>query len=83
MLNKLPGRHTNGGLGVGFIDNLENRERLRLEAEKGWLRGFVLYVLMILRIWIGTVYSHRFHGNSWDTIPNIKVLAGMYLTMRM
>jgi hypothetical protein len=32
------------GLGVGFRDNAEYEMRLRLEAEKGWLRGLVLYV---------------------------------------
>jgi CelD/BcsL family acetyltransferase involved in cellulose biosynthesis len=32
------------GLGVGFCDSEEQRKRLRLEAEKGWLRGYVLYL---------------------------------------
>lgn len=32
------------GLGVGFVNNPETRERLHLAAHKGWLRGYVLYV---------------------------------------
>lgn len=50
------------GLGVGFIDNTENRQRLRLEAEKGWLRGYVLYVKgEPCAFWIGTLYKTTFH----------------------
>jgi hypothetical protein len=32
------------GLGSGFVDNEEMRNRLRVEAEKGWLHTFILYV---------------------------------------
>lgn len=31
------------GFGVGFFDDEEHRRRLALAAERGWLRGFVLY----------------------------------------
>jgi Acetyltransferase (GNAT) domain len=31
------------GLGAGFIDNAEMRNRLQVEAEKGWLHTFILY----------------------------------------
>ncbi len=31
-------------LGVGFTDNAETRARLLLEAERGWLRAYVLYM---------------------------------------
>lgn len=32
------------GLGAGFVANDETRTRLRVEAEKGWLHTFILYV---------------------------------------
>jgi hypothetical protein len=31
------------GLGAGFVDTREMRERLQVEAEKGWLQTFILY----------------------------------------
>jgi hypothetical protein len=31
-------------LGTGFVDNSVNRERLRVQAEKGYLLGYVLYI---------------------------------------
>lgn len=32
------------GLGVGFADNPENRQRLALAARKGWFRGYVTFL---------------------------------------
>ncbi len=32
------------GLGVGFIDSAEMRDRLELKAQMGWLRSYVLYL---------------------------------------
>jgi hypothetical protein len=32
------------GLGAGFIDNEENRKRLELMAQRGWLRSYVVFV---------------------------------------
>lgn len=50
------------GLGVGFQDNLENRQRLKLAAEKGWLRGYVLYLKEEPKaFWICTVYNDTIH----------------------
>jgi Acetyltransferase (GNAT) domain len=49
------------GLGVGFIDSPEMRERLRLKAERGWLRGYVLYVAGRPRaFWIGDMNAGSF-----------------------
>jgi CelD/BcsL family acetyltransferase involved in cellulose biosynthesis len=49
------------GLGVGFQDNEEHRKRLRLEAEKGRLRAYVLYLKdEPVAFWIGTVYKDTF-----------------------
>jgi hypothetical protein len=32
------------GLGFGFVDTPQTREQLRLKAEHGWLRAYILYV---------------------------------------
>ncbi|MGJ0428036.1 GNAT family N-acetyltransferase [Methylobacter sp.] len=32
------------GLGTGFVDNIENRERLSLAARKGWFRAYMVYI---------------------------------------
>jgi hypothetical protein len=42
------------GLGEGFIDNEENRKRLRLDAEKGNLYAVILYIADVAcAFWIG------------------------------
>ncbi len=49
------------GLGVGFSDSRPIRELLRLEAKKGWLRGYLLYVGdRPCAFWIGCVYDGVF-----------------------
>ncbi len=49
------------GLGVGFQDSEEMRRRLRMCAEKGWLRMYVLYLGDVAcAFWIGTVYNGNF-----------------------
>jgi hypothetical protein len=49
------------GLGVGFIDSPEMREGLRLKAERGWLRGYVLYVAGKPRaFWVGDMNAGVF-----------------------
>jgi len=46
------------GLGVGFQGSKENKERLVLEAKKGWFRGCVLFVKNEpVAFWICTVYN--------------------------
>lgn len=52
------------GLGAGFFDHSEMRERLNLAAEKGWLCGFILYVEEVpWAFWIGTLYQGVFHSD--------------------
>ena len=52
------------GLGVGFIDNPENRARLTLSAEKKWLRAYILYVGdKPCSFWIATHYGNTVHLN--------------------
>jgi hypothetical protein len=52
------------GLGVGFIDSPAMRERLRLMAEKGWLRAYVLYLAeRPCAFWIGDINQGTFGGD--------------------
>ncbi len=49
------------GLGVGFSDTEIIRELLGLEATKGWLRGYILYLgEQPCAFWIGRVYNGVF-----------------------
>ncbi len=44
------------GLGVGFLDNMENRQRLSLEALRRSLRGYILYVNeKPVSFWMGSI----------------------------
>jgi CelD/BcsL family acetyltransferase involved in cellulose biosynthesis len=69
------------GLGVGFADNSENRARMKLEAEKGWLRAYVLYLdSKPSAFWLGTVYKGTFHSDFMGYDPACaKYSPGMYL----
>jgi hypothetical protein len=50
------------GLGVGFQDNEENRRRLRLAAERGWLHGYILYLKgEPMAFWLCTLYRETAH----------------------
>ena len=52
------------GLGVGFENTPEMRARIKLAAEKGWLRAYVLYISeRPSAFWVGTVYQGICHGN--------------------
>jgi hypothetical protein len=51
------------GLQAGFIDNDENRKRVMLEAQKNWLRMYVLYLKgKPCAYWWGTRYCEMFHS---------------------
>lgn len=50
------------GLGEGFHNNPEMRNRLDLAARKGWMQGFVLYANeQPCAFWLGTLYNHVFY----------------------
>lgn len=50
------------GIDAGFIDNNENRQRLILTAEKGWLKAYLLYIDdEPIAFWIGTFYKDVFY----------------------
>lgn len=72
------------GLGVGFVDNPAMRQRLELEAGKGWLCSYVLYVAdRPSAFWIGTLYQDTYHSNFMGYDANLsKYSPGMFLIMR-
>ena len=72
-------------LGVGFLDCAETRARLRLESEKGWLRGFVLYLAgQPCAFWLGTMYRGTFHSNFMGYDPACaKNSPGMFLISKV
>jgi CelD/BcsL family acetyltransferase involved in cellulose biosynthesis len=73
------------GLGVGFESNRTLRDRLALEARKGWLRGFVLYAgERPVAFWLGKVYCETFHSDFMGYDPDLaKHSPGMYLITRV
>lgn len=51
-------------LGFGFVDNLEMRERVQLEAEKGWFQAYVLYLAdRPVAFWIGNASDGKFYSS--------------------
>jgi hypothetical protein len=51
--------------GGGFVDNPANRKRVALEAEKGWLRMYVLYVQSRpVAYWWGAVHGGIFYSEA-------------------
>jgi len=72
------------GLGVGFVNNADMRERLDMEARKGWLRAFVLYVAdKPSAFWVGTVYQGTFFSNFLGySSQHAKYSPGMFLVMK-
>jgi hypothetical protein len=63
-LEEIAKRTYQRGLGAGFEDSPEMRQRLRLEAEKGWLRSYLLYVGgKPCAFWVGSLYKGTFHSS--------------------
>ena len=53
------------GLGVGFADTAEMRQRMALAASRGWLRAYVLNLgREPAAFWIGTLYRGVFYSDS-------------------
>jgi CelD/BcsL family acetyltransferase involved in cellulose biosynthesis len=73
------------GLGVGFVNSPEVRERLRLKAQKGWLRAYVLYVAdRPCAYWICDLNQGILGGNHVGFDPGLaKYSPGMYLMMKV
>jgi CelD/BcsL family acetyltransferase involved in cellulose biosynthesis len=50
------------GLGGGFSNNEEMRNRLDLAASRGWMQGYVLYANELpCAFWLGTLYRQVFY----------------------
>lgn len=73
------------GLGVGFVDNAQMRERLNLLASKGQLRAYLLYILDLpAAFWVGTIYHGVFHSEFLGYDPKYeKYSPGTFLFSRM
>jgi Acetyltransferase (GNAT) domain len=73
------------GLGVGFRDSPPMRERLRLVAEKGWMRNYVLYLRNIpVAFWMCTLYRGTLHSDFMGYDPAYaKLSPGMFLIMKV
>jgi CelD/BcsL family acetyltransferase involved in cellulose biosynthesis len=73
------------GLGVGFQDNDEMRRRLRLCADKGWLRIYVLYLGDTpCAFWIGTLYHGSFCSDYLAFDPRFGAYSpGTFLLMKV
>lgn len=64
------------GLGVGFLDGPETRRRLSLEAEKGWLRAYILYVAdKPCAFWLGSLHDGTFHSGDVGYDPSFRKYA--------
>jgi len=72
------------GLGAGFEDSKEERQRLQLRAERGWLRSFILYVEdKPCAFWVGTLYKGTFHSDYMGFDPAFRQHSpGTYLLIK-
>ncbi len=60
------------GLGVAFTDRPVQRDLLRVTAERGWFRAYVLYIEDTPRaFWLGTAYRDTFHTGPTGYDPAI------------
>lgn len=73
------------GLGVGFADSPETRKHLLLKAERGWLRGYILYLGgEPTAFWMGDVNEGTFGSDHLGYDPAFaKYSPGMYLIVRV
>lgn len=73
------------GLGAGFSDNEEFRQRLSLFASRGSLRVLILEIQAEVRaFWIGEVYRGVFHSSATGYDPNLREYEpGTLLFIRM
>lgn len=73
------------GLGAGFSDTPQVRRRLGLAAQKGWLRGYLLYIgSRPIAFWIGMLCGELFVGEYMGFDPEYRKYApGMALMMKV
>jgi hypothetical protein len=61
------------GLGVGFVNDDDFKERMRFEAAKGWLRTYILYVKgQPVAFWVGYLYKNVFHSGMTGYDPHYR-----------
>lgn len=72
------------GLGVGFRDSAESRDQLRRRAERGWLRGYILYLAdNPVAFWIGDVNHQTFRSDYTGYKSDYSNISpGMYLMLK-
>jgi hypothetical protein len=73
------------GLGVGFGNSREEKMRLQMKADRGWLRSFILYVEDIpCAFWSGTFYKETFHSEhmGYDSVYR-QYSPGSYLLIKV
>ncbi len=72
-------------LGVGFTDSPEIREHLRMWAEKGWLRAYVLYLAdRPAAFWIGCINQKTFTSDFLAYDDDFgKYSPGIYLMLKV
>lgn len=62
------------GLGAGFVDDEEHRQRYRFFANRGQLRVYLLEIDgKVKAFWIGTVYNGVFHSSATGYDPDLRV----------
>jgi hypothetical protein len=73
------------GLGVGFHPGDQTNRRLRVSADKGWLRIYFLYLAEVpCAFWIGTVHEGSFCSDYLAFDPKYKDhTPGMFLLTRV
>jgi hypothetical protein len=73
------------GIGAGFVDTPAARAQLKLKAERGWLRGYVLYLGgKPSAFWVGDVNNGTFGSDYLGYDPTFaKHSPGMYLIMKV
>jgi Acetyltransferase (GNAT) domain len=71
-------------LGVAFSNTPEARRRLRNEMDRGWFRGYVLYLNdQPAAFWLGTAFGDTFYSGFTGYDPAFSKLApGMYLLLK-
>jgi Acetyltransferase (GNAT) domain len=73
------------GLGGGFADSSETRQRLKDQSGRGCLRSFVLHVgQRPVAFWMGTLYGRTFHSDymGYDS-EFARYSPGMFLIMKV
>lgn len=74
------------GLGMGFFYNERMRQRLALEAEKGWLRAHILYVRdKPCAFWVASQYNNVVSSDMMGHNPEeySKASPGMFLILKV